>query len=97
MINEFKVGTNFDLKLLDVFADINNLSNNGNKITEIYGSDRGHHQLAARPAFRLPEVDEDTFKKYIAEAKSKGIAFNYTMNSIIPFGFESWTVKKAEC
>lgn len=93
MLNEFKVGTNFDFKLLDVFADINNLSNNGNKITEIYGSDREHHQLAARPAFRLPEVDEDTFKKYVAEAKNRGIAFNYTMNSIIPFGSKSEFVK----
>lgn len=85
MVNEFKLGTNFDIDLLESIINLNGVSSK-NKITELYGSDRYHSQLAARPAFRLPDLSHDQFEKYVKKAKKAGINFNYTMNSIIPYG-----------
>lgn len=85
MQNNFKVGTNFDIELLKDLIELNK-SSKKNKVTELYGSDRAHAMLAARPDFRLPDVDEDQFETYVKTATEAGIGFNYTMNSIIPYG-----------
>lgn len=85
MKNNFKVGVNFDMNLLKSIIKMNE-ANPKNKVTELYGSDRAHAALAARPDFRLPDVDEDQFETYIKTAADAGIGFNYTMNSIIPYG-----------
>lgn len=96
MKNNFKIGTNFDFDLLNKIIEINNKSENGNKITEIYGSDRKHAYLAARPDFRLPEIEKDDFKKYVKIAKENGINFNYTMNSIMPYGSKKCLAENIE-
>lgn len=88
MQNNFKVGTNFDMGLLKSLIKLNKASVK-NKVTELYGSDRAHAALAARPDFRLPDVDEGQFEEYIQTAADAGIGFNYTMNSIIPYGSKS--------
>lgn len=90
-MNEFKIGTNFDFDLLNKIIEINKKSEN--KITEIYGSDRLHADLAARPDFRLPDVNDEDFANYIQMAKDNGINFNYTMNSIMPYGSKNELAK----
>lgn len=85
MCNNFKVGTNFDIELLQGIIKLNG-QHNDNKVTEMYGSDRAHSELAARPAFRLPDISKEHFEKYVRTAADAGIGFNYTMNSIIPYG-----------
>lgn len=85
MKNNFKVGTNFDIELLKVIIELNKGSDK-NKVTELYGSDRAHAMLAARPAFRLPDVKFSQLQEYVKTAADVGIGFNYTMNSIIPYG-----------
>lgn len=90
-MNEFKIGTNFDFDLLSKIIEINEKSEN--KVTEIYGSDRLHADLAARPDFRLPDVDNEIFYNYVNKAKENGINFNYTMNSIMPYGSKNELAK----
>lgn len=93
MLNNFKLGTNFDMELLKSVIALNNSIKNGNKITELYGSDRKHAMLAARPDFRLPDIDKKHFEEYVKFAKVNGINFNYTMNSISPYGSKKEVLK----
>ena len=96
MLNEFKLGTNFDLKILEEIIKLNEEFKDKNvKVTEMYGSDRKHSALAARPGFRLPDVSFNDIKVYVKKAKEAGINFNYTMNSIIPYGSKQELVKHA--
>lgn len=89
MINEFKLGINFDMDLLDSIIKLN-ASSSKNKVTELYGSDRYHAQLAARPSFRLPGIKSSQLEEYVMTAREAGINFNYTMNSIMPYGSKRW-------
>ena len=82
--NNFKLGVNFDFDLLRDIIEMNNKSNE-NKITELYGSDATHSDLAARPKFRLPDITSKELKEYVKIAKENGIDFNYTMNSFFPY------------
>lgn len=82
---EYKVGTNFDFDLLD-WIDLLNKTSNKSKVTEIYGSMACHSDYAARPKFRLSNIDDDYFKAYVDKAHEYGLTFNYTLNSIFPFG-----------
>lgn len=82
--NNFKLGVNFDFDLLRDIIEMNNKSNE-NKITELYGSDAAHSDLAARPKFRLPDITSKELKEYVKIAKENGIDFNYTMNSFFPY------------
>lgn len=84
-MNNLKVGVNFDFVLLDEIIKLNETSTKG-KITELYGSDSAHHEVAARPEFRLPDIDKEDLEAYVSRAKDAGISFNYTMNSFMPFG-----------
>ena len=81
-MNQFKLGTNFDLGLLDGIKTLNEKYEN--KIVEVYGSDRAHAFLAARPDFRLPEIEQNELIKYVSKANKINVAFNYTMNTIFP-------------
>lgn len=83
--NQFKLGVNFDTELLSIICKLNNLDNK-NKITELYGSIAEHAALAARPDFRLPDIKHTQLESYIAQARAYGIDFNYTLNSIMPYG-----------
>lgn len=85
MQNNFKVGVNFDLDLLDKIIDLNKVKSKG-KITELYGSIQMHSDLAARPDFRLPDVNLKLLRDYVKKAKENGIDFNYTLNSFMPYG-----------
>ena len=85
-MNFFKVGINFDFNLIPLFKELNEKYEGKGKIIEVYGSDRAHASLAARPDFRLPDVSSEDIKKYVRELKELGIMFNYTMNSIFPYG-----------
>lgn len=87
-MNCFKVGVNFDFSLLNDIIELNKESEKG-QITELYGSIREHSALAARPDFRLPDVTNIDLENYIKIAKDNGIDFNYTLNSILPYGSKS--------
>lgn len=84
-MNTFKLGTNFDISLLDRI-DTANKMHKQSKVAEIYGSIRRHAALAARPDFRLPDVSLDAFEEYVQYARDRGIMFEYTFNSINPYG-----------
>ena len=84
-MNKFKVGSNFDDILLELLIDCNSVDSDS-KITELYGSIRDHADLAARPDFRLPMVSNEKFEAYVRHAADHGIDFNYTLNSIFPYG-----------
>ena len=82
---EYKVGTNFDFDLLDIITRLNS-ANTRCKVTEFYGSVSDDSNYAARPKFRLSNIDDGYLKDYIKCASQNGIKFNYTLNSIFPFG-----------
>lgn len=87
MNSDFKVGVNLDLQLLETLAKLNEEYNEkGNRITEVYGSIRQHQETAARPGFRLPDKTLTELRHYVGRCKELGIDFNYTMNSIFPYG-----------
>jgi collagenase-like PrtC family protease len=84
MIN-FKLGTNFNLDLLDGVIKLNSeFQGKDVKISEFYGSERENSFLAARPDFRLPDVSKPHMEKFIRICNENDIEFNYTMNSINP-------------
>jgi len=80
---EFKLGTNFDKDIIPIIGELNKKHVN-KKITEVYGSIRRHGFYAARPHFRLPEVDLDSAADFIEDLHKINVEFNYTLNSIFP-------------
>lgn len=87
MTNEFKVGVNFDDKLLDKIIELNKKYTKTNSVvSELYGSIKGHADLAARPDFRLPDKTLTDVTNYVRKAAHNNINFNYTLNSIVPYG-----------
>lgn len=80
MQNHLKIGSNFDYQLIDKIKEINE-KHTDSIIDEVYGSRRESARLAARPAFRLPDVDRKTFCEYVKQLKNIGVSFNYTLNS----------------
>lgn len=85
MINEFKVGCNFDSELIDRAAELNEKYAGKAVIKEWFGSDAAHADVAARPAWRLQDISMDDLAKFVQRSRDKGILFNYTMNSISPY------------
>lgn len=85
MVNKFKLGTNFDVELLKKVVELNKKYDTS-KVTELYGSTSKHAALAARPDFRLPNIEDKKLEEYVKVAKSNEINFNYTLNSFMPFG-----------
>ena len=83
IMNWFKLGCNFDTKLIVAANELNQKYSNS-RIIEFYGSDQAHSFLAARPDFRLPDISMVTLENYVKKCLDYGIAFNYTMNSIYP-------------
>lgn len=78
---KYKLGCNFDIALIDSIKKLNDKYEHS-KITEVYGSTREFAFLAARPAFRLPDISFGFFEDYIKQLNAIGVSFNYTMNSI---------------
>lgn len=83
--NFFKVGCNFDDRFISMCDELNHEYDKGAKIVEVYGSDRAHAALAARPDFRLQDIDMAKLERTVKEGLDKNITFNYTMNSIFPY------------
>lgn len=86
MINQFKVGCNFDWELIDKAIELNDKYKGKAEVKEWFGSDAQNHFVTARPKWRLPEIDEKFFKEFVKKSRDNGIVFNYTMNSIQPYG-----------
>lgn len=85
-MNEYKVGCNFDYELLSLIAELNDKYEGKAKVVELFGSDADHAEIAARPEWRLPRLTKEEFASYIQAANKLGLKFNYTMNSIQPYG-----------
>lgn len=95
-MNLFKVGCNFDIKLLDIIQELNEKYEGKGKVVELFGSDKLHEELAARPGWRLPDITPMEFAKYIKKCNEMGIIFNYTMNSIQPYGSKNEMLRNKE-
>ena len=83
-MNNFKIGYNFDPDLIKYIKNLNDKYAGVSKVVEVYGSDRSHAFLSARPDFRIQDVDAETLEDHIKALKKIGVAFNYTMNTINP-------------
>ena len=90
----YKVGCNFDLNLIDGLKELNKISSVA-KVNEVYGSDKEHSFLTARPAFRLPDISMKYLSEYIKKCNDSDINFNYTINSMYP-GSKSFLSTKRE-
>lgn len=78
---KIKLGCNFDPALRDIISELNNQYPDA-VIDELYGSDRNHAYLTARPAYRLPDISMRTLEEYVSGCIAIGVDFNYTMNSL---------------
>lgn len=85
-MNLYKVGCNFDLALIDAVKMLNEKYKGKAQVMEFFGSDAGHQELTARPGWRIQDITPEYFADYVKKAKDAGILFNYTMNSIQPYG-----------
>lgn len=85
-INQFKVGCNFDPAIIEKAAELNEKYKGKAVIKEWFGSDAQNHLVTARPKWRLPDISNKDFEKFVRDSLDKGIVFNYTMNSIQPYG-----------
>lgn len=85
MINQFKVGCNFDPLIIDKAAELNEKYKGIAEIKEWFGSDAENHMVTARPKWRLPDISKKDFEKFVRRSLDKNIVFNYTMNSIQPY------------
>lgn len=85
-MNFYKVGCNFDPELINIAVELNKKYEGKSQIVEFFGSDRAHEDVTARPGWRLPDVSREDLEAYVKKLKDNNIAFNYTMNSIIPYG-----------
>ena len=86
IINQFKVGCNFDPIIIDKAAELNEKYKGKAEIKEWFGSDAQNHLVTARPKWRLPDISKKDFEKFVRDSLDKNIVFNYTMNSIQPYG-----------
>lgn len=93
----YKLGSNFDPALITKVAELNaKYKDQGVQVDEFYGSDRDHAFLAARPDFRLPDVNQKELEQYVRASLDAGINFNYTMNSINPGSKRELQSKQSE-
>jgi len=92
-MNFYKVGCNFDPKLIDVAVELNEKYKGKSQIVEFFGSDRSTQDVSARPGWRLPDISKEEFASYVKKLKENNIGFNFTMNSIIPYSNKVEMVK----
>ena len=85
MINQFKVGCNFDMELIDKAIELNEKYSGKAVVKEWFGSDAAHADVAARPPWRLQDISMEYLEKFVKKSLEHGIVFNYTMNSISPY------------
>ena len=84
--NYYKVGCNFDPELINVVKELNEKYKDHARIVELFGSDRNTEEVTARPGWRLPNISKEYFADYVKKLNDIGVKFNFTMNSIIPYG-----------
>ena len=84
--NYYKVGCNFDPELINVVKELNEKYKDHGRIVELFGSDRNTEEVTARPGWRLPNISKEYFADYVKKLNDIGVKFNFTMNSIIPYG-----------
>jgi|APSaa5957512535_1039671.scaffolds.fasta_scaffold23984_3 collagenase-like PrtC family protease len=94
------LGYNFDTELPDKLNALNQKYGvegyKINKITGVYGSDKAHAWLSARPDFRLPEVSKFELRTHVHRLLDKDIEFNYTINTSYPGSKESFAPRVGE-
>ena len=93
IINQFKVGCNFDPAIIEKAAELNEKYKGKAVIKEWFGSDAQNHLVTARPQWRLPDISNKDFEKFVRDSLDKDIVFNYTMNSIQPYGSKKEMVR----
>lgn len=86
MMNKFKLGCNFSKDLISVVSELNDKYKQYGVINEFFGSDMANADLAARPDFRLPDISLKFLENFVKKCNDNNIEFNYTMNSILPYG-----------
>jgi len=79
----YKLGCNFDKKLIEGIDKLNQKYEDS-IINEVYGSDKDHAFLTARPEFRLKEISMANLKAYVKKCNKYNIEFSYALNSIFP-------------
>lgn len=89
----FKIGTGFDMSVIDRVDELNKKYSDTARVSEFYGSVRTDAPLAARPDFRLPDLWDERLETFIKAAHGIGVRVNYTINSIMPYGTKSNFVK----
>ena len=78
----FKIGYNFNMKLPMLLDELNHkYEGTERRITEVYGSLARDAVWAARPDFRLPDLDYNALQWHVTALKTAGIGFNYTLNT----------------
>jgi len=75
---KFMIPNKFDFEELDWISYIN--SKYSNKIVEIFGSVASDKLGSVRERYRLPDMSDSDLRKYVSEAKSRGITVSYTIN-----------------
>lgn len=85
MVNFFKLGSNLDINSIEKVAELNDKYKDRGIVKEWYGSTRKYEATAARPGFRLTEMEDSKFAEFVRKSLDFGIDFNWTMNSIQPY------------
>lgn len=86
MENQFKLGTNFDPKVIEVCKKLNDQYAGKARVMELFSSTREMADSSGRPDFRLANLSKEETANYIKACNDAGIKFNWTCNSIIPYG-----------
>lgn len=94
----YKVGCNFANDLIPRIVELNKKYEGRAQVKELFGSDSyidydenghillNHGALTARPDWRVQKLSRDELAAFVEKALNNGIVFNYTLNSIQPYG-----------
>ncbi|MCK4670746.1 MAG: U32 family peptidase [Nanoarchaeota archaeon] len=74
------IATNWDDKLIEELAKINNTAKN--RVFEVFGSIRCDFLGSCRPGIILPEISMEDIARHIKVCHKHNIKFNYIMNAI---------------
>lgn len=81
-MRSFTIPTPFTPDFIEHLAALNaEFTGSGGQILELYGSFQQGAFNSARPAKYLPGVSREQFRRHVAQARDKGIAFNYLLNA----------------
>ncbi len=75
---KYSLGTNFDLKLLDIIAE----KDKDHSIESVFGKMRSDFIGGGRGSLFLPDVSWKKLKYYISETHKKNLGFNYLINPL---------------